>query len=261
MAGDAPGLPAVILLLGGTSEAVPIAMALVAQGHAVLLSSATDAPLRDPLPPGVRCRSGPLDKDGMVALIRRHAIACVVDATHPYAGNATANARDACRAAGVPCLRFERPAVDVDLQGIDLRHAADHSRAAVLACAPRKSILLTVGSRHVHLYSAAARSHDLPLWARVLDHPASIAACREAGLRPDRIITGRGPFSEQQTGDLIRRHGIGVLVTKESGAAGGLTAKIAAARSNHCVVVLVDRPPAEPGAVHSIDALLSKTKL
>lgn len=246
-----------ILLLGGTSEAVPIARALAAQGHAVLLSSATDIPLQELLPVGVRRRSGLLDKDEMVALIHDHAIEWLVDATHPYACGAKANARAACRSTGVPYLRFERPPAVVDEQGVDIRHAVDHSQAAILACGLGKPILLTTGSRHVNLYAAAARAQGVPLWARVLDHPTAIAACGRAGLDPRHIIAGRGPFSEQQTGDLIRRHRIGTLVTKESGEAGGLPAKIAAARRNNCTIILVDRPPVAPDAIQTIPDLIA----
>jgi precorrin-6A/cobalt-precorrin-6A reductase len=246
----------VILLLGGTSEAVPIARTLAAQGYAVWLSTATDLILRDALPFGVRRRSGRLDKRQMCALIRTHAIRMVVDATHPYARAVSSNARIACQTAGVPYLRYERPPGDIGEGSGDILRAADHPEAAVLACRTATPILLTIGSRHAGIYIAAARAKKIPVWARVLDQSASIAACREAGLDPGHIIAGQGPFSEKQNSDLIRRHHIGVLVTKESGAAGGLEAKIAAARRTGARVILVERPPPDPNAFHCIPELL-----
>ena len=74
-----------ILLFGGTSETAPIARALVAENHRVLLSTATTLPLRDTIPDTVERITGMMDEEAMAALIRKRQIHAVVDATHPYA--------------------------------------------------------------------------------------------------------------------------------------------------------------------------------
>ena len=59
-----------ILLLGGTIEAAPIAEALAKAGFEVLLSTATVISPRGGLRIGIRQRTGELDAQGLADLIR-----------------------------------------------------------------------------------------------------------------------------------------------------------------------------------------------
>lgn len=74
-----------ILLLGGTSDAQPIALCLAEAGYRVLVSQATDVPLETPLHGNIEARCGPLDECGLAALVDRRAVRAIVDAAHPYA--------------------------------------------------------------------------------------------------------------------------------------------------------------------------------
>src|SRR5262249_34966725 len=64
---------------------------------------------------------------------------------------------------------------------------------------------------------------------------------------PGDTLIGRGPFSVAEEHALIERHAIDVLVTKASGGA-ATRAKLDAARVAAIPVVLIRRPPPEPGA-------------
>ncbi|MBM3890897.1 MAG: precorrin-6A/cobalt-precorrin-6A reductase, partial [Verrucomicrobia bacterium] len=123
-----------------------------------------------------------------------------------------------------------------------IRVAGDHAEAARTACKAGKPILLTIGSKNVRPYAEAARRAGVTLVARVLSHADSVRACRDAGIADERIITGRGPFSAEENRRLIRQFGIGVLVTKDSGEAGGVSQKLEAARLEGCRVIMVGRP-------------------
>jgi precorrin-6A/cobalt-precorrin-6A reductase len=127
---------------------------------------------------------------------------------------------------------------------IPVRFAADHAEAAEMAFAEGRPVLLTTGSRNLAPYAEASLRTGIPLAVRILDAPESLAACRAAGIPEIRIIAGRGPFSEGENLAAIRRFGIGVIVTKESGRAGGLDAKLAAAHRENCRVILIRRPVA-----------------
>jgi precorrin-6A/cobalt-precorrin-6A reductase len=83
--------------------------------------------------------------------------------------------------------------------------------------------------------------------ARVLPHGESLEACRKAGIPADSVIAGRGPFSVEENREAIRRFSIGVLVTKDSGNAGGVREKLEAARLERCRVVIVRRPAGRSG--------------
>jgi precorrin-6A/cobalt-precorrin-6A reductase len=243
----------VILVLGGTAESVPIAQALFEAGSQVLLSTATPLVPRAPLDPGIRLRAGPLDARGLEDLIRNQRIRALVDATHPYAAAASANAWTSCQKTGTPYVAFERPSA---LDGVaDIHWAPDHDRAAILACSFGRPVLLTIGARNLAPYVAASRQSGVKLVARVLHLPSSVEACRRLGVEPEDIVCADGPFSVTENTLLIRRHRIGVLVTKDSGSAGGVATKVAAAKDCQCQVVAVQRPARpEPGHA-SIPAL------
>ena len=229
-----------ILLIGGTSETAPLAEGLAAAGYEVLVSTATDTPLAIGDHPRISRREGRLDEEGMVALAREKGIRAIVDAAHPYAAEAHASAQRAAQRLGIPCLVFRRAAAD--MKGENIRFAADHAEAAEMAFAFGRPVLLTTGSRNLAPYAEAARRTGIPYVVRVLDTQESLDACRAAGIPEDRIIAGRGPFSVEENLAAIGRFGIGVIVTKESGRAGGVEAKLAAARQTHCRVIVIRRP-------------------
>ena len=231
-----------ILLIGGTSETAPLASGIVRAGYEVLVSTATDAPLAIEVHPRLRRRMGRLDEEGLVTLAKERGIRAIIDAAHPYAAAAHAAALNAAKRLGIPCLVFRRP--EAETSGMPIYFAADHRKAAALAFADGRPVLITTGSRNLAPYAEAARRTGIPFAVRVLDAPESLTACREAGIAEERIIAGRGPFTFEANLAAIRRFGIGVIVTKESGRAGGLDAKLAAARQTNCLVVVIRRPEA-----------------
>jgi precorrin-6A/cobalt-precorrin-6A reductase len=234
-----------ILLLGGTSETAPLAGALLEAGHAVLVSTATNAPLTLPEHPRLRRRHGRLDATAMAELMRREDVRVLIDAAHPYASQARQQARQAAALLDLPYLRWERPGTD--FSDVPIRWAADHTQAAALAFADGRPVLLTTGSRHLAPYVEQARRTGIPLRARVLPHAESRLAIAQAGLAAEEVIFGQGPFSFEENRAHIRKHAIGVLVTKDSGEAGGVPAKLQAARLEGCEVIVVRRPVTDDG--------------
>ena len=229
-----------ILLIGGTSETAPLASGLAEAGYEVLVSTATDAPLAIGDHPRISRRAGRLDEEGIVALGKEKGIRAIVDAAHPYAVAVHASAQVAARRLGIPFLVFRRP--EALTLANPVRFAADHAEAAEMAFAEGRPVFLTTGARNLVPYAEAARRTGVPLAVRVLDAPESLATCRAAGIPEDRTIAGRGPFSLEVNLAAIRRFDIGVIVTKESGRAGGLDAKLTAAQQANCRVIILRRP-------------------
>ncbi len=253
-----------ILLLGGTADTDPIARSLVSLGAPVQVSTATDYPLQLPNHPLVERRCGALDEQGLRRLIMERGVRAVIDATHPYTELIGPLARAVTAELGVPCFRFLRPPVigshaapssPASSPTPVVLRAPDHDQAARMAFSFGYPVLLTIGSRNLGLYTAAARASAVPLHARVLDQDASIEACLSNGIHRSHIIAGRGPFSVKENTTLIYRLQIGVLVTKDSGSAGGVSEKLAAAARTGCRVVMVQRPPAPDGVFEEIAAL------
>lgn len=229
-----------ILLLGGTSETAEIAHALAQAGLTVLVSTATDVPLDIGFHPNISRRSGPLNLEGLIRLAEDSGVTVIVDASHPYASAVRFNAREAAEKLGVPYFTWVRPPVTPEEDFVIF--ADDHEEAARLACSFGQPVLLTTGSRNLLPYVAEASRTRIKLIARVLPIPDSRQACLNAGIPLQNIIQGRGPFSVEQNLLIMRQFGIGVLVTKDSGVAGGVPEKIEAARIQGCKLVVVRRP-------------------
>jgi precorrin-6A/cobalt-precorrin-6A reductase len=249
-----------ILLLGGTADSRAAALALLGRGYDVLLSvvgeHAADiargmmepdlpASRDDGLPRGsLRVRVGALDTAELQALLRD--VDAVVDATHPFAEQISALAREACNKLGVPYLRLERPSTELS-DGVIT--AANAATAAALAAETGGdgAILVTVGTRTLEAYVDAARKVGRRLVVRVMPSVESVARCLELGLAPADIVAMQGPAGAELDAALLRHFGATVLVTKESGDIGGLTAKLEACRVAGATAVVVARPQAVHG--------------
>lgn len=231
-----------ILLLGGTGETAAIATPLAEAGFNVLVSTVTDNELNVGDHPRITRRIGRLDVNGISAIVLECGVSALVDATHPFAEAASAVAKEAAEEVCVPYIAFVRPRTDYDYERIE--YAKNHNEAAETAFSHDKPVLLTTGSRNLAQYVAVAQNKNLELYARVLPHAESTAACRDAGLDEKNVITGRGPFSTQANVELIKKYGIGIIVSKDSGKEGGVIEKIEAARLTGIRVVMVERPQA-----------------
>jgi precorrin-6A/cobalt-precorrin-6A reductase len=235
--GRTPGrypVPVRILILGGTGEARELAAALVA-ANVDVISSLAGRVSRPRLPEGPVRIGGFGGKDGLADFLRAEGITCVIDATHPFAAGITANAATAAKCAGVPLLVLRRPAWDAEP---DWNTVPDMGAAAgAVRDWPGEDVFLTTGRRDLAVFVNDDKHRFL---VRAVDPPD--------GPTPPRmtLITDRGPYTVGGETELLRKHKIGLLVTKNSG--GPMTAaKLRAARDLGVQVVMVRRPPLPPG--------------
>ncbi len=229
-----------VLLIGGTSDSREIARALKEAGFEVLVSTATAYGEQLAACDASAVRFGALDAAGMAALATGRV--AVVDASHPFARLASETAREAARLAGTAYVRFEREGALSTEGAVLCESPEDAARAAVQAVGPGGTVLLTVGSRSLAVYAAACRAAGVRCVARVLPVAGSLAACEEAGLSPADVIAMQGPTSAELDAALLRHLGASVLVTKDSGTAGGVDAKLEAARLASATAFVVARP-------------------
>ncbi|MEE8484253.1 MAG: precorrin-6A reductase [Nitrospinota bacterium] len=254
MDGNAEGLQGeevLILLLGGTSETAEIADALAARGFLVLVSTATDNELDVGMSRKIKKRAGRMDESEMSALIKEKEISAVVDATHPFAEIVSETAKTSAKESGVPYFRFARSAQDYDYEKIIW--VKNHKEAANAAFKAGKPPLLTTGSRNLAPYMEQSRKTGIKIVARVLPHGESRKSCRDAGLSEASVIFARGPFTVKENLELIKKFGIGTVVTKDSGKAGGVIEKVEAAKTAGCIVVLIERP--DDGGSNSFESV------
>jgi precorrin-6A/cobalt-precorrin-6A reductase len=226
-----------ILILGGTGEARELAAGLTAAGVGVV-SSLAGRVRRPRLPDGPVRIGGFGGAAGLAGYLRDEAITGIVDATHPFAATITANAAEAAAQAGLPLLVLSRPPwpADPSWQSVSDIIAA----AAAVRGWPGESVFLTTGRRDLGAFADDDRHRFL---VRAVDPPDP------DGPVPPRmtLLLDRGPYTPEGEAALMREHGVGLLVTKNSG--GPMTAaKLQAARELAVRVVVVERPPLPPGS-------------
>ncbi len=230
-----------ILIFAGTSEGRELAEWLLTQGVQVSASVTTHYG-ESLLPPGVEVFSHPMGREEMAALLQRCPFACVVDATHPYASQATGNIRAACAQVGMPYLRLLRPSQE----GQGGRYVATHAQAVELLSRTQGNILLTTGSKDLETYTQLPNYQER-VFPRVLPTVESVSRCLELGFPVGHLIAMQGPFSQELNQALLRQVNASFLVTKESGSAGGFLEKLKAAQAVGATAVVIGRPLREEG--------------
>jgi precorrin-6A/cobalt-precorrin-6A reductase len=222
---------ATVLILGGTAEARELAGRLAGLAGVRAVSSLAGRVSAPVLPAGEVRVGGFGGADGLAAWLRDQHAAAVVDATHPFAEVISANAAAACAQTGTPLLSLVRPPWTAGPG--DAWHDVGSAQAAArtLASLGRRAFL-TTGRQGLAAFAAVDQVWFL---IRCVDPPAG-------PLPPARqVILARGPYHASAESALMQRHGIDVLVTKNSG--GELTAgKLTAARELGIPVVMICRP-------------------
>jgi precorrin-6A/cobalt-precorrin-6A reductase len=222
-----------VLLLGGTGEARGLAGVLAEAGVEVVSSLAgrtSDARV----PVGEVRVGGFGGVSGLVGWLREHPVAAVIDATHPFAANITANAFAATREVGTPLLVLRRPGWTPEPD--DNWHWVDTaSAAAELLPGLGTRAFLTIGRQGLDAFAGT----ELWTLARCVDPPEP---------RPTwcTLILARGPFTLADEETILRDHAIDVLVTKDSGGP-ATAAKLTAARRLTIPVIVIRRPPLPVG--------------
>ena len=238
-----------VLMIAGTGEGPPLAAGLAARGLRVIATVTTDAGRRM----FARCRASVearvirFDDDTLAGTLAAEGVGCVLNTAHPFAVEIAERVMRVCAKAGVPVIRFERPAVAV--QGA----ARVYNDFPTLAADPfliGRRVLLALGFRPLRLF--AGLHERTYMVARVMPTMESLRAAERAGFSPDRIVAIRPPVGIDLERALIRRFAIDTLAAKESGSPGGQDVKQAlAGEPGGPVLLLVRRPAINYSAVFS----------
>ncbi len=219
-----------VLLLGGTTEASHIAQELASAGVTGIFSYAgrTAAPAAQVLPTRVGGFGG---VDGLVEYLRHERITHVIDATHPFASQISANAVGACARTGTPLIAYAREPW-VAGPNDNWRHVRNIEEAvAALPDRPAR-IFLAIGKQHLRTFAAQPQHFYL---LRLVDAPAT------APLPNAEIVLARGPFATEGDLALLRHHRITHVVARNAGGEGA-KAKLEAACALGLPVIMIDRP-------------------
>ncbi|HRL92412.1 MAG TPA: cobalt-precorrin-6A reductase [Pseudomonas sp.] len=215
-----------ILLLGGVGDALAIARRLAPQD---IYSLAGLGKVPADLPCQVRV-GGYGGAEGLAAFMAAEGIDLLLDITHPYAAQISANAARAAELSGVPCWALRRPGWQAG-GGDDWREVADWA-ALSAALEPFQRPFFTLGREPLaHLQAIPLHQH----WTvRCLDdYPGTPRA---------RVIGARGPFNLADERALFAAGQFDVLISKNSGSR-ATDPKLQVARELGLPVLLLARPP------------------
>lgn len=230
-----------ILILGGTTEAMALARLIAKRGEIsarLSLAGRTQEPVLPPIPARIGGFGG---VEGLSRFLAENNVKAVIDATHPFAARIKANAALACAQTGTPLLalgraEWSREPGDKWIEVADAREAA-----SALGEAPRR-VFLTAGRLEVPAFLDHTQHHYL---IRTIDPPEALPP-------QATLILDRGPFDAEAEARLMQRERIDSLVTKNSGGA-ATYGKIAAARQLGLPVIMMTRPKTPDGVAFTAD--------
>lgn len=189
----------------------------------------------------------------------------VVEASHPSCSQSFGPIRFWAIEQGVPYVRLERPVTKVPES--PLVNLAANWEEAIDALEQivednRRirqrsfTVFVTTGSHQLESLVKAPFARDIRWVVRVLPEGRLVQKCQDLGIPPKDIVAMQGPFSKELNRILFKSYGADVLLTRDSGPAGGTDTKISAALALGINIILLkrSRPETEPTVqkVHSV---------
>ena len=245
-----------IIVFAGTTEGREAALKAAAAGFRVTVSVASKYGREDFVAlggngaEGVSVLTGRLDADEMRGVFVRGDFRAAIDATHPFAALVSENIRRACEDTGVRYFRIARRVclscaelTDWSREFKNIEELCNFLAETKEPCYSIGNIFVSTGSKEIGAFARVPRYKER-VFARVLPSPQN------------HVIAMQGPFSAELNAALFREYDIKLLVTKESGAAGGLSEKLAAAKACGVISLLVKPPDAEGAAGYDTDEVL-----
>ncbi|MEG4996398.1 cobalt-precorrin-6A reductase [Microcoleus sp. B4-D4] len=222
-----------LLILGGTGDAAKLA-AKASQIADIEVVSSLAGRTQQPFTPktGTVRIGGFGGAAGLAAFLDCSPIDLLIDATHPFAAQISANAAIAAAECNVPHLMLVRPAWEM-VEGDRWIEVASHSEAAKALLGQSQRVFLTIGRQELAEFAGLDAIWFL---MRAIDPPAP-----NTPVPNGKLLLARGPFTLEDERELLLEYQIDTIVSKNSG--GGATyAKIVAARELGISVVMVQRP-------------------
>lgn len=254
-----------ILIFAGTTEGRELARFASENGVACTVSAATEygGKLLEQIP-GVEVLTGRMDQDCIRQYLRKYTPDMVIDATHPFAADATRNIRAACReekTAYVRCLRGEGPRekrrkTEDEKDGARRNVTVDSvAEAAEYLKEKEGNILIATGSKELAPFTQIPDYRER-CFARVLSTETAVKESVRLGFEGAHLMALQGPFSLEMNTAMLRCVNAEWFVTKESGAAGGYAEKEEAARICGASLVTVRRPQEEGKSMEEIRRMI-----
>jgi len=250
-----------VVIFGGTTEGRELAEFCSRCWTEALVCVATE--LGRDITPEMRCvdyHVGRLDKEGMTELLTQVKPKIVVDATHPYANLVTENLTTVCTELGLKYLRIKRP--DGNASATDNVRTLPDVEAAVAWLNTTKGVVFSaMGAKEAEALTHVD-NYQTRIVLRILPIAEGVRECLDLGYPSSHLIAMQGPFSEDLNLAMFRNANASILLTKDSGDAGGFQEKLAAARQRGMRCAVISRPGDVDGvSVEDAEPLITKAVL
>jgi precorrin-6x reductase len=232
-----------VLIFAGTEEGRMLAGFLAKHHTAVTICIATEYAEQLLFPSEyLTVMRDRLDARQMCGLMSSDHFCCVIDATHPYASEATENIIHAAKESNLRYYRVIRDSCEDD----SVVRVASYEEAADYLSKTEGIALIVTGSKRADAFTAIP---DYPkrCYLRILPVADGLQHCIHLGFLPKNMICMQGPFTEELNVAMIRQIDARYLVTKDSGKIGGVDEKLTAAKKTGATVVMIGRPKEETG--------------
>lgn len=243
-----------LLIFGGTTEGRELAEFCDKRNIPVSICVTTDYGARLlPKSRNIKIISGRLNSIQMREIIKNK-YGYVIDATHPYAVEATENIKSACEEAGVEYIRLVRENTEISCGTF----AENMDEIIDILNQNEKIVLSTLGSKEIEKLTEV-RNFRKRIWARILPSDNIRELCVNLGYDENRLIFQKPPFTEEENISHIKRSGAEILVTKDSGAVGGYPEKVSAVKKCGIDLVVLKRPAENGYSIEEVKNIIMET--
>ena len=244
-----------ILVLGGTSDSLEICDRINKYKNLPYILSVTTSYGEDLARKYAKnVITVKLAKEDMINFIEQNNINKIIDATHPYAIEVSKNAIQCATELNIDYIRYERKSL-IDSINYENKYIVNSIEdACKIAREKGRNIFIGTGSKN--LPQIVDFIPDRNLIVRVLPTSDVILSCENLGLNADNIIAMKGPFNQSINEEFYKHYDIDIVITKESGTAGGFLEKVNACEALKIPVVIIAREKINyPIVVNDIDEL------
>lgn len=192
--------------------------------------------------------------------------ALIIDACHPTNSMKFAPLRNWCEQRGVPYIILERPDTKIPaspfiLPAYNWEEALLRLEQRVITMYQKKerpvTVFVTTGSYQLESIVFSSFAGFARLVVRVLPEGRLVQKCQDLGIHPKDIVAMQGSFSKEINRALFKFYGADIILTRDSGLAGGTDTKISAALELGLEIVLVKKNKDSSGlAVNNVNELL-----
>lgn len=204
----------------------------------------------------VKIIKGKIEKEEIQNFIEKNQIDTIVDTSHPYAENISKNILELIDLEKINYMRYERP--ETILENTYNFESVENLIDYINENMKNEVILSTLGSKAIPELSKIENNKVL---LRILPTVESVKSAIEYNFLPKDIIAIQGPFSREFEEEMLKFYKATVLLTKDSGQAGGVLEKVEVCKKLGIKCLIVSRPKIDyPNVFGDIEEILKKLR-